>query len=501
MPILRQKLACVAIGIFFLLSMALGAWRLDGDPSPLKRLGDVNDEGWWLHNARCKVLFGTFLPDEANQGLIGAPLFTAAEWLCFSVAGVSLFTGRLVSLAALWLILLMLFFLVRDAFSAGKAVLAVAMLGLMHETLMYARWSTPIMPEMCFLTAVLFFWERGKKGSPWWMMAAGGCLPAAGAMKLSSLYFAPSIVLFLAGSWAVRREIDRRRLVLFVAGATLATAVLAGFLLANWQQFRFFAATYGKASFAGSHSEREGLRGFLSVLGSPALMHPGVAILTVFVSLWLLEQVVAVSQHGLRSALCRLSTAEFYSLCWLAGSMTALAVSTEKADRRFVLFFAPMTILAAMFTLRQFQRSAPTSGRSDGVVPRSWLARIAFWLAATLVWGYYTGGAIILVGTRALYADALRLRLPAYAASLAASALVAAVFFLLRKPKVALAGLLGLFFAVSLTLDGLWYLRPSYTMRDASRSLASAAADGTMFVGYWSHELSLENRALPIRTP
>ena len=78
---------------------------------------------------------------------------------------------------------------------------------------------------------------------------------------------------------------------------------------------------------------------------------------------------------------------------------------------------------------------------------------------------------------------------------------MAAVFFLLRKPRAAVAGLLGLFFAVSLTLDGLWYLRPSYTLRDASRSLASAAADGTMFVGYWSHELSLENRALPIRTP
>jgi hypothetical protein len=99
------------------------------------------------------------------------------------------------------------------------------------------------------------------------------------------------------------------------------------------------------------------------------------------------------------------------------------------------------------------------------------------------------------------YADALRLRLPVYAASLAACALVAAVFFLLRKPRVAVASLLGLFFTVSLTLDGLWYLRPSYTLRDESRALAPVAADGTMFVGYWSHELSLENRALPIGSP
>ena len=176
MPIPRLTLGHTAIGLCFLALLALGGLRLDSDPSPLKRLGDVSDEGWWQHNARCKVLFGSFLPDEANQGLIGAPLLTASQWLCFSVAGVSLFTARLVPLVAWWLILLMVFWLVRDAFSAGKAMLAVAMLGLMHKMLMYARWSTPIMPEMCFLTAVLFFWERGKKGSPWWMTAAGGCL-------------------------------------------------------------------------------------------------------------------------------------------------------------------------------------------------------------------------------------------------------------------------------------------------------------------------------------
>ncbi|MGA2035843.1 MAG: hypothetical protein ABSG68_26650, partial [Thermoguttaceae bacterium] len=41
----------------------------------------------------------------------------------------------------------------------------------------------------------------------------------------------------------------------------------------------------------------------------------------------------------------------------------------------------------------------------------------------------------------------------------------------------------------------------AYTLRDESRALAAAAADGTMFVGYWSHELSVENRALPIWSP
>ena len=500
MPIPRLTLAHAAIGLFFLALMALGGLHLDSDPSPLKRLGDVGDEGWWQHNARCKVLFGVFLPDEVNQGAIGTPLFTAVQWLCFSLAGVSLFSARLVPLISLWLILLMVFWLVREGFSAGKAMLAVAMLGLMHEMLMYARWSTPLLPEMCFLTAVLVFWQRGRKGSPWWMAAAGGCLAAAGATMLSAVYFVPSIVLFLTGSYVIRGEIDRRRLGLFLGGAAIGGVALAVFFLANWAQFRFFAATIGKATFAGSHTKWEGLGGFLSVLLNPAWMQPGVSLLLVFVSLWLLEQLAAALQQGVRATLRRLSTAEFYSLCWLAGSLTALAISSEKADRRFVTFYVPLTILAAMFVLRQFQPSAGAAGRFAGIVPRSWPARVILWGLATTAWWPYARGAAMLVGTRMFYADPLRLRLPVHAVALAACALVAAVFFLLRRPRAAVAALVGLFFLVSLTLDGLWYLRPSYTLRDESRALASAA-DGAMFAGYWSHELSLENRALPIWPP
>ena len=62
--------------IAFAALFAFQAVRLDADPSFLKRFGDFGDEGYWPHNARCKVLFGQWLPDEFNQAYIGAPLFT-----------------------------------------------------------------------------------------------------------------------------------------------------------------------------------------------------------------------------------------------------------------------------------------------------------------------------------------------------------------------------------------------------------------------------------------
>ena len=44
---------------------------LDSDPSPIKRFGDIGDEGYWIHHARLKYIFGTFLPDELNPAISG----------------------------------------------------------------------------------------------------------------------------------------------------------------------------------------------------------------------------------------------------------------------------------------------------------------------------------------------------------------------------------------------------------------------------------------------
>jgi hypothetical protein len=62
MPIPRLTLGRTAIGLSFLALLALGGLHLDSDPSPLKRLGDVGDEGWWQHNARCKPMHVIRLP-------------------------------------------------------------------------------------------------------------------------------------------------------------------------------------------------------------------------------------------------------------------------------------------------------------------------------------------------------------------------------------------------------------------------------------------------------
>ena len=42
--------------IFFVTLFSFQLIHLDSDPSPIKRWGDLGDEGYWLHNVRLKVL-------------------------------------------------------------------------------------------------------------------------------------------------------------------------------------------------------------------------------------------------------------------------------------------------------------------------------------------------------------------------------------------------------------------------------------------------------------
>ena len=156
-----------------------------------------------------------------------------------------------------------------------------------------------------------FFWEHGKKGSPWWMMAAGGCLAAAGAMKLSSLDSAalPSSC-SLRGVGLFAERFDRRRLVLFVAGAALGICCsgrLPSGQLATVPLLRR-DLRQGELRPEVTAKWERGFSGFLSVLRSPAGMHPGVSILTIFLcrcGCWSKLSRCCSTEHARPSAVCR----------------------------------------------------------------------------------------------------------------------------------------------------------------------------------------------------
>jgi hypothetical protein len=485
-----------------LLLFAFTAFDLDSDPSPLKRITDFSDEGFWQHNARCHALFGTWLPDEFNQAIIGAPLFTGLLRLSFT-QGVSIFAARIVPIVALWLILLMVFDVLRREISPMHALAIVIALGVMHEILMYARLSTPLLPETACHVAVLWFTDRAaRRGGPW-MIAAGLAAAAAFAMKLSAFSSAIGVAAFVVASFALRREIGKVKLLGFAAGWLTGMAALGIFFLWNAQQFKFFWGTIGAANLHRPWNPALIPLDIARFFDNLIFSYPSAAAAVLLASLWFCGQCRVARQCGLAAALIRMTRSEFFCLCWLGGAAVVLGISPDKADRRYVGLLVPLVILAGMFACRTLRAprtladNATDVNKDEPSRAMSWL----FFLVCGLYWTVLMRNAIGAVQRYAFEYKPSGHRLAIWSFCVVAGLLLSALCHLARKQKVVVAGAAVFFFAAALLLDGLWYKNATWTVRDASRRLGQILSEKEYLIGDRAHELALENRSLPIWSP
>ena len=100
MPFRPSRLFLVALLIALAAGGALRTLWLTADPPTHATVGIVwHDEGAWVHNARNRVLWGTWRTDNWNPMFI-APVFTGLEYAAFSQFGVGTWQARTVSVAA-----------------------------------------------------------------------------------------------------------------------------------------------------------------------------------------------------------------------------------------------------------------------------------------------------------------------------------------------------------------------------------------------------------------
>ena len=298
---MSRKVVCLCHVVVMLGLFAVQAIHSRLRSSPLKPMNDFADEGLWNHNARCKALFGSFMPDDLSLALVAAPLFTALQWLVFSVCGVSYFSARLICLVSLWLIMLMVYYLMGRQFSWGVGLLAAATLGVAQEMLMYTNWATPVMPEMMFLTAVLFFWELGRTGSRRWMAVSGACFIAALLSKMTSLQVLPALAVFLAGSYWLRKDIDMRRLRYFVLSAGVLGLLTGLCYLPFLHSWAFVSRNLWQNVWNFQNPDVKELGGGLIHIWFLAPMTcPGGFLLTMLLSLWFVDAIVRAVRHGFR---------------------------------------------------------------------------------------------------------------------------------------------------------------------------------------------------------
>lgn len=185
------------------------------DSDPYHRLswssGLLTDEGFYIHNARNVVLFGTARTDQFNNMLI-MPTLHFIQVAVFRVWGVGAVQARMISVVCSLLMLAVFFAASRRAFGPRIAYIAVLFLGLDHITLLYNRMALMDTPGALLLICGFYCWvagiEKEAKTARAWLFLCGLFLGLAYCTRgLAVLILpVPFLVLLLQSKAASKAE-------------------------------------------------------------------------------------------------------------------------------------------------------------------------------------------------------------------------------------------------------------------------------------------------------
>ena len=318
--------------IFFLIMLAIRLLYLDADPSFVKRVSDLGDEGVWVHNPRTLFVLNNLTPDQETQSLSASPLNALLMIWSFFLLGVGTFQARLVSALAGWFTLIILYFFIRKAWGEKLAFTGVLILGLNDTFLIYNKWAFGISLEAMFLLLSFFCWYRGKENKRFYFFA-GFSFALAILSKLSAYYLAP-IFLLLWILQMYREEMSFQSIFVFAVGGVLPLIPYFYYLHAHWDvlspSFLFLAKNFTSSGVLISNTFR--------VFSNNLFGLPGMFLLIFLTAIYFLK--------GKRLEKFKsMDLIELIALCWLLIGMVLLVLLSDISDRRFYGLLIPMSIL------------------------------------------------------------------------------------------------------------------------------------------------------------
>jgi 4-amino-4-deoxy-L-arabinose transferase-like glycosyltransferase len=500
----------VLLVLLFVLLAALRLYAIGADPPCDLQWHFIGDEGNWTHNARQQILFGHWIIDQMNVPIFGAPLYTLALWAWYHLVGIGLVQTRLLAaLSGLGTCVLVLA-VVRRLEGARTALIATTLLGVDYFMLSHNRVAFVESFQLFFATAACLASVLAVE-RPAWALASGACFVLALGAKVSAATIAPGLAAF----WALQlghqarergvRAVSPRAPLLFAAAAlAVAGAVAVGVVLPHWETVRAAWSMFGKTADTGNVLSNFGLLGIDTELrertrpGPNGLLHQS----------WLLLVLAAIpAARGLvRGGARRLSPLGTMSACWVVGCLAVLGTQNSAQDRRYLLLLPPLAVMAAL-ALRSGGLALPS--REDAAQARGRWRPFALGAFLGAFAGLYLRTAILPVargplsalriGAHAGLSDAL-LCLLIWGACIAVGAGLGPVLWrmLPRRPmSIPMPLVLALFVAVNVGRYAWHVLPPSYTMRDASRSIARLAErlppDRRVAVGFAADTFSLSS--------
>jgi len=507
----------ILLGVIILLGAYLRFSHLSADPpTDLSwSLSPYTDEGAIAINARDKVLFGQWKPDDFFRMGISSLLSAI-----FKLFGTGFIQIRVLPVLSSLGTILLVFFLLKREKSIYSAVFSSFFLSIAYIYIMHNRLALEETSLLFLLLLSLFFLQLGKDKIIYFLLSGFTFILAVLFVKISGLFFLAIMFLeFVRWLWMEKEEKKKKLwqslsyFVLGLAGGGIIWLLLVLLPYKNavigYIQAGALKSSAGNAANLGAY-----LRSIIT-LGISDKLFPRLCFIFILSFLYILYWVRNIEEKIKSSA-----SMEFVSVCWVLFGIIFLSYPNYHPIRYQLLLVPPLCILAGFFVEKLIQ--AQKLRISSGVNPLSLI--LQFLILVVFIYGlYYSVILHILVNYQsfygivsAFYSDpnswfqgALGL-MQNYSALVGRSIILALIVLgaliglsRLRKLREGLAlstGLKGILLILVLflvTFSNLkqysaWTENLTYDLADISKDLSSLPK-GSIIAGSWAATLSLEN--------
>ena len=545
----------------FLVLFIVRVLYLDADPYFLKTVGDMGDEGYWAYNARNAVLFNNWIIDDFNQAIATAPLFSLMLFASFKLLGIGYFQDRIISAVAGWLTLVVLYFFIKDAWNKKAALISLVILGFNAIFIMFNRLGMVESTVILFLLLTYYLWYKSNL-NPIFYVLSGICFSFALLTKITSFYFIPAlIVLWILEKIRKNLQLKNIIIFVFSAAIPFLIYLLF-ILIPYWTELSpFLISVSGKQNLATYtlgifNFLSSSFFGFIPVF---LLLIPSILYLANLFSKLKPEKPLFSNMEEL---LIKMNYIEIVALSWLVGGTIGLLFSDLSERRFLIFFIPLVIIFTKVlvdkheFNLNMIVWKLTNIATKGSLILKIVLAfLIVIPLFSILINlgtlihfpDYYTYLNILILTfvsvasllilsylnrreIRYMFAAVILLSLGCIIAlpffpflqsiifnlswvinipsnySLIYGILLFCLFFYLffafkwQKnigPKF-ISSILIIYILFNFAVIGTQISNPTFTISENSKYINNYTEKGDITIGFWSHELSLENRILPL---
>jgi hypothetical protein len=501
--------------LIILLAGFIRFYDLGRDPPPAMGLHFISDEGWWIHNARNRVLYGQWVQDEFNQSLLVSPLFCLSTMVVYRIADIGFASSRIVPAFSGWLSLIFFFLVIRARrVPMDRSILAVLFLSLGFAFCSLNR--IAYVDSTAFLFIMIAWWLLEVFPHKSVGLLGAGIVAAMAIMTKSYVLTLVPVfaTIYISRLWHRKISISQEiRKLLLLSSGLLASGVFWYLLLYQpfQDQYRIMYHLWQDGNIPSSLKQI--VRNIPTLIvrhtqdGIGPVRFLNLNMVLFFFGWWRLLQIFSVRSKTIRQAVNSMHPIDWEAILWMIWVVAIVSPLTAKPFRRYIFWYPPLIMLGSGVT-ESADVPAPGYRETSASLPLRCLRFCIFllfpvclaapWLSIRLS-GLAGNFRDILPDWFQVSADFFFMFIIMF--TLACIIVMYTRFSWGRKmfPALSVQATLALFLIVEIVQFTPATLLPTYTLRDTSLRLGSEYfSSETTVLGGIADTLVMENTARPI---